>query len=387
MTMKSEAKTVIIGGGIIGLSIAYNLAKLGESEIVVLEKGYLGNGSTFRCGTGIRQQFGDEANIRMMKRSVELWKGLKEELGMDVEFTQSGYLFLIYDEEELETFKNNVRLQNRFGVPSRIITPEEAKEIVPPLNTDGVIAAAWNHTDGKANPFKAVFAYANAAKRLGVEIYEYTEAKDIKVEDGKIKAVVTNRGEIRTGRVINAANAWAPIINKMAGVPINIPIEPYKHQGVKTEPIKPGQIEPMVISFKHGGVYLTQEANQGGVIGGYGLKYGPTYDITPTYEFLRGVSYRFSQIIPALKYVNVIRIWAGYYAETPDHNAAIGRINEIDEFYIAAGFSGHGFMLAPVVGEALAELIVDGKTNKPLDFYDPYRFERGELRGRALQMG
>lgn len=194
MTMKSEAKTVIIGGGIIGLSIAYNLAKLGESDIVVLEKGYLGNGSTFRCGTGIRQQFGDEANIRMMKRSVELWKGLKEELGYDVEFTQSGYLFLIYSEEELEAFNNNVRLQNRFGVPSRIITPEEAKEIVPPLNTDGVIAAAWNHTDGKANPFKAVFAYANAAKRLGVEIYEYTEAKDIKVEDGKIKAVVTNRG-------------------------------------------------------------------------------------------------------------------------------------------------------------------------------------------------
>ncbi|AJC72331.1 sarcosine oxidase subunit beta [Thermococcus guaymasensis DSM 11113] len=385
--MRSEAKTVIIGGGIIGLSIAYNLAKLGEEDIVVLEKSYLGNGSTFRCGTGIRQQFGDEANIRMMKRSVELWNGLKEELGQDVEFTQSGYLFLIYDEDELQSFKKNVALQNRFGVPSRIITPEEAKEIVPPLNTDGVIAAAWNHTDGKANPFKAVFAYAEAAKKLGVEIYEYTEAKDIRVENGRIKAVVTNRGEIRTGRVINAANAWAPLINKMAGVPIDIPIHPYKHQGVKTEPIKPGQIEPMVISFKHGGVYLTQEANQGGVIGGYGLKYGPTYDITPTYEFLRGVSYRFSQIIPALKYVNVIRIWGGFYAETPDGNAAIGRINEIDEFYIAAGFSGHGFMLAPVVGEAVAELIVDGKTDKPLDFYDPYRFERGELRGRALQMG
>lgn len=173
----------------------------------------------------------------------------------------------------------------------------------------------------------------------------------------------------------------------MAGVPIKIPIEPYKHQSVKTEPIKPGQIEPMVISFKHGGVYMTQEANQGGVIGGYGLKYGPTYDITPTYDFLRGVSYRFAQIIPALKYVNIIRVWGGFYAETPDHNAAIGRINEIDEFYIAAGFSGHGFMLAPVVGEALAELIVDGKTDKPLDFYDPYRFERGELRGQALQMG
>jgi sarcosine oxidase subunit beta len=387
MRMKSKAKTVIIGGGIIGLATAYRLAKMGEEDIVVLEKNYLGSGSTFRCGTGIRQQFGDEANIKMMKRSVEIWKGLEEELGESVEFTQTGYLFLLYDEEELRSFKKNVELQNSFGVPSRLISPEEAKELVPLLNTEGVIGAAWNHTDGKANPFKAVFAYANAAKRLGVEIYEYTEAKDIKTENGDIKAVITNRGEIKTGRVINAANGWASQINKMAGVPIDIPIYPYKHQGVKTEPIKPGQIEPMVVSFKHGGVYMTQEANQGGVIGGYELKYGPTYDITPTYEFLRGVSYRFSQIVPALKYVNVIRVWGGYYAETPDHNAAIGRIKELNEFYIAAGFSGHGFMLSPAVTEALAEVVVKGKTDKPLWFYDPYRFERGELREQAIQMG
>jgi len=385
--MKSEAGTVVIGGGIVGLAVAYNLAKLGESDVVVLEKGYLGSGSTFRCGTGIRQQFGDEANIRMMKRSVELWSALGEELGRDVDFTQSGYLFLLYDEGEVEIFKRNIAIQNRFGVPTRLVTPEEAREIVPLLDISEVVAASWNPTDGKANPFKAVFAYADAARRLGVEIYEHTEAREITVEHGRIKAVVTNRGKIRTGRVVNAANAWAKLINAMAGIRTRIPIEPYKHQGVKTEPIKPGQIEPMVISFRHGGVYLTQEANQGGVIGGYGLKYGPTYDMTPTYEFLRGVSYRFSRLIPALKYVNVIRVWGGYYAETPDGNAVIGRIGELDEFYIAAGFSGHGFMLAPAVGEALAELIVMGKTDKPLDFYDPYRFERGELRGQALQMG
>ncbi len=383
--MRNEAKTVIIGGGIVGLSIAYNLAKLGEEDIIVLEKNYLGSGSTFRCGTGIRQQFGDEANIRMMKRSVEIWKNLEEELGVDVNFRQTGYLFLLYNEKEVKDFKKNVELQNKFGVPSRIITPEEAREIVPSLNMEGVIAAAWNHTDGKANPFKAVFAYANAAKKLGVKIYEYTMAKDIKLENGSIKEVVTDRGVIKTRRVINAANGWAKLLNEKIGV--NIPIEPYKHQGIKTEPIKQGQIEPMVVSFKHDGVYMTQEADQGGVIGGYALKYGPTFDITPTYEFLRGVSYRFSQIIPALKYVNVIRIWGGYYAETPDGNAAIGKIKEIDDYYIAAGFSGHGFMLSPAVGEMMAELVVNGKTDKPIWFYDPYRFARGELRGKAIQMG
>ena len=385
--MKSKADVVIIGGGIVGISIAYNLAKMGVENVVVLEKSYLGNGSTFRCGSGIRQQFGDESNIKMMKRSVEIWKNLEDELNYNVDFVQGGYLFLLYDEKELKTFKANVNLQNNLGVPSKIITPDEVKDIVPAVNSDGVIAAAYNHTDGKANPFNALFGYAKAAKSFGVDIYEYTEAKKIEIESKKIRSVVTGRGNIDTHTVINAANAWAPEINRMAGVQIKIPISPYKHQGVKTEPVKIGEIDPMVVSFKHDGVYMTQEGNQGGIIGGYGLKFGPTYDISPTYDFLRGVSYRFAQIVPALKYVNVIRVWGGYYAETPDDNAVIGKINEIEDFYIAAGFSGHGFMLAPAVAEGVAELVTEGKTPKPLDFYDPYRFQRGELRTHAVQMG
>ncbi len=383
--MKSKADIVIIGGGITGLSIAYNLVKRGENNIVILEKNYLGSGSTFRCGTGIRQQFGDESNIKMMKRSVEIWKSLSDELGEDIGFRQTGYLFLLYEENEMKEFKEYVKLQNSFGIPSRIITPEEAREIVPLLNTDGLIGASWNHTDGKANPFATLFALAKYVKKRGVEINEYTEVRDIEVEKGEIRGVKTSRGDIEGDIVVNAANGWAKILNEKIG--INLPIEPYKHQGVKTEPIKNGQIEPMIVSFKHDGIYMTQETEQGGVIGGYGLKYGPTYDMEPTYEFLRGVSYRFSQIIPSLKYVNVIRIWGGYYAETPDGNAIIGKINEIDGYYIAAGFSGHGFMLAPAVGEGMADLITKGKSDLPLDFYDPYRFKRGELRGKAVQMG
>ncbi len=383
--MKSKVDVAIIGGGIIGLYTAYELAKRGVENIAVYEKKYIGSGSTFRCGTGIRQQFGDEANIKMMKRAVEKWSTLGEEMGFPAfKMAKTGYLFLLYDEKEVEQYRKNVELQNSLGVPSKIISPEEAKEIVPGLDISEVIGASWNPTDGKANPFVAVFGLSKALKRMGVEINEYTEVQDIIVKDNAIAGVKTSRGEVKAEKVLNAANAWAKIFNEKLG--LKIPIEPYKHQGIVSEPFKKGEIKPMVISFKHGGAYLTQKAN-GGVIGGIALKYGPTWDLTPTYEFLREIAKNFTRIIPALKYITIIRQWAGYYAETPDHNAAIGKIKEIDGYYLSAGFSGHGFMLAPAAAEGMAELMTKGSTSLPLDFYDPYRFERGELREQAIQMG
>ena len=383
--MKNKVDVAIIGGGIIGLYTAYELAKLGVENIAVYEKNYIGSGSTFRCGTGIRQQFGDEANIKMMKRSVEKWSTVGEEINFPpLKMAKTGYLFLLYTEKEVEQYKKNVALQNSLGVPSKIITPEEAQEIVPGLDISEVVAASWNPTDGKANPFLAIYGLSKALKKMGVEINEYTEVKEIKVKDGAVEGVKTEKGEVKADIVLNATNAWAKIFNEKLGV--KIPIEPYKHQGIVTEPFKVGEIKPMVVSFKHGGAYLTQKPN-GGIIGGIALKYGPTWDITPTYEFLREVAKNFSRIIPALKYITIIRQWGGYYAETPDHNAAIGKIKEIEGYYLSAGFSGHGFMLAPAAAEGMAELITKGSSSLPLDFYDPYRFERGELREQAIQMG
>ncbi len=383
--MKNKVDIAIVGGGIIGLMTAYELARKGSETVAVFEKRYVGSGSTFRCGTGIRQQFGDEANITMMKRSVEKWRTLGEALEYEeLKYVENGYLFLIYDEDELQEYKKNVSLQNSLGVPSRIITPEEAKEIVPLLDTSEIIAAAWNPTDGKADPFKAIYGLLRTLKRMDIDVYEYTPVEEIVVKNGEIEGVKTPAGMVKADVVLNAANAWAKNLNEKLGV--NIPIEPYKHQAIVTEDFKLGEIKPMVISFKYGGAYLTQKST-GGIIGGIALKYGPTWDLTPTYEFMVEVSRNFTRIIPALKYVSLIRQWAGYYAETPDHNAAIGKINEIEGYYIAAGFSGHGFMLAPAVAEAVSDLILKGGTSLPLDFYDPYRFERGELREQAIQMG
>ena len=378
-----RADIVVVGGGIVGTLIAHELAKRGE-DVLVVEKRYLGSGSTFRCGTGIRQQFTDEANIRMMKRAVELRKKYAEEY--EFPFKQAGYLFLRYTEEEVEYIKKAVQLQNSLGVPTRLITPEEAKEIVPLLDISEVIAATRNPTDAKASPFHATAAFAKHAREFGARFLEYTEVIGIRKKGSAIEAVITTRGEISTGIVVNATNARAKLINAMAGVPIEIPIEPYKHQAVVTQPIKLGSIDPMVISLRYHHAYLTQTA-RGGVIGGVGVEEGPTYDLTPTYEFLRTVSHAFTKIIPALKNVLILRTRAGFYAKTPDSNPAIGKIKEIEDFYIAAGFSGHGFMMAPSVAEGIADLITKGSSSLPLYRYDPYRFERGELRSKALQMG
>ncbi len=170
------SKIAVIGGGIIGVATAYELAKLGE-DVILFEKNYFGSGSTFRCATGgIRAQFTDGgANIRLMKYSVERWERLEEELESEIGFRQTGYLFLATSEEEVEAFRANVRLQNRFGVPTRLIDMAEAKEIVPPiLNTEPFLAGAWNPKDGKANPFKTLFAYLRKAREMGVDAREHT---------------------------------------------------------------------------------------------------------------------------------------------------------------------------------------------------------------------
>ncbi|WP_148883846.1 NAD(P)/FAD-dependent oxidoreductase [Thermococcus aciditolerans] len=387
------SKIAIIGGGIIGVATAYELAKLGE-EVILFEKNYFGSGSTFRCATGIRAQFTDEANIRLMKYSVERWEKLEEELESDIVFRQTGYLFLATSEEEVEAFKANIKLQNKFGVPTRLIDMDEAKDIVPILNTEPFLAGAWNPKDGKANPFKTLFAYLFRAKELGVDAREHTEVVGFKREGDAITAVkFRSNGRIESVKVdavLNAANAWAPLINEMAGLKRDlVPITAYKHQLVKTEPLEPGQAEPLVCPPSWNDAYIIQDGEDGGIICGAGIEHKAKSldDYEPTYDFLRGVLEYAVRIAPPLRYAHIVRQWAGFYAKTPDSNPALGKL--LDNFYIAAGFSGHGFMMAPAVGEAMAELISKGRSKVPLDWewYDPYRFERGELRSSAFQIG
>jgi sarcosine oxidase subunit beta len=373
--MIKKADIVIIGGGVVGCSIAYNLAKLGAKNIILLEKNTLSSGATGRCGAGIRQQFGTKMNCILARESIKIFENLSQELEYDIELNQGGYLILAYTEKEVNQFKKNVALEQSLNIKARFITVEEAKEIVPPLNTEGILAATFCPTDGHANPFKTNFAYAEAAERLGVKIYTFTEVKEIETENHKIVAVNTDKGKVLTPIVVNAAGGYSGIIGKMVGV--DIPVYSQRHQILITEPLDP-LFRPMLMSFSRN--FYCQQTPHGSIIMGFGdpneRKDG---DIGSSWQFAREMAQKMTAVLPLLKEVTMIRQWAGLYNMSPDAQPILGEHPQIEGFYMAIGFSGHGFMLAPITSKLIAELILKRKTSLPIDKLDIGRFERGEL--------
>jgi sarcosine oxidase subunit beta len=379
--MKDKADVVIIGGGVTGCGTAYNLAKKGVTDVVLLERNFLCYGATGRCGGGIRQQFTTEANIKLAMESVRLFEGLSQELGIDIEYDQGGYLIITY-EDEVDQFKKNVKLQNKMGLKSKFITPEEAREIVPLLNIEPIAGATFCQTDGHANPFKVVQGYARKAAEMGVEINKFTEVIGIETEDDQITAVETNKGTIETDTVVNAAGAYSRNIAAMLG--IDIPNKPYRHEILVTESVE-HVLDPMVISFKTG-IYFSQQ-KCGAIIGGIGDPDEPSsYNISGGLLFLKRMARTMMELVPAFGHLNVLRQWAGLYDVTPDAQPILGWTDGVEGLCQANGYSGHGFMIAPKATELIAELIVDGKTSMPIDDLNLRRFE-GEITGEAYVVG
>lgn len=376
--MIKTADVVIIGGGISGCSIAYNLAKKGVKNVVVLEKKYLASGATGRCGAGVRQQWGTEINCRLAMKSIKFFENAKEELeyDRDIEFKQGGYLIVASTEKEDKQFKKNVELQKSLGIPVEYLNPKEAKEIVPHLNIDGLISATYCPKDGHLNPFLTTDAYAKAAKRLGVKIYTFTEVVGIKTNAGKVCGVITSKGdEISTRIVVNAAGGYSKQVAKMAG--IDLPVYSERHQILVTEPVEPMQ-KPMVMSFSLN-IYC-QQTPHGSFIMGRGDPDEPRdLRITSSWKFLNEMSKTVTNLLPPLGKLRIIRQWAGLYNITPDKQPILGPIKELEGFYLAVGFSGHGFMLAPMTGLLIAEQIVREETTMPIHMLSKDRFERGEL--------
>ena len=375
--IKSKASVVIIGGGILGASIAYNLAKMGCRDIVLLERQYLNSGATGRCGAGIRQQWGTEMNCILSRESVRLFEHLEEELEYDhsIEFKQKGYLFVIYLEKELAQFKKNIALQNSLDIPSRLISPAEAKEIVPHLNTDRLLGATYCPTDGHANPFHTTQAYAKAAERLGAAIYTYTGVLSIDREGDRVRRVRTNKGNIDCDIVVNAAGGHAALIGDMVG--IELPIEPERHQAMVSEPVNNFQ-NPMVISLYHH-LYI-QQAPHGPFIMGQGDPNEPkSFNIESSWQFALEVSKKVAEILPPLKDLKIVRQWAGLYEMSPDAQPILGESPEVRGFFTAAGFSGHGFMIAPYTARLMAQAILGEEPEMPIDMLNYDRFARGRL--------
>lgn len=371
------ANVVIIGGGISGVAIAYNLAKKGVKDIVVLEKEYLASGATGRCGAGIRMQWGTEMNCRLSKYSVEFFERANEELEYeyDIEFKQGGYLIVASTEKEDTQFKKNIALQNSLGIPSRYLTPKEAKEIIPYMDESKIISATFCPKDGHLNPFHTTQAYANAAKRLGVNIMTYTNVLGVKVENGKVTGVETDKGFISTPIVVNAAGGDSKRIGDMAGV--DIPVYPERHQILVTEPINPTQ-GPMFMSFSLN-IYC-QQTPHGSFIMGRGDANEPRDGrVTSSWHFMEEMAKTTCELLPLLKDLRVVRQWAGLYTMSPDRQPIYGKAENIEGFYMACGYSGHGFMLGPITGLAMSEIILNEPQTIPVHVLDIGRFKRGEL--------
>lgn len=374
--IKDKADVVVIGGGVIGCSIAYNLAQKGCNDIILLERDYLASGATGRCGAGIRQQWGTEMNCKLASKSMDVFENINEILGVkrDIELKQEGYLLLAFSDKEIDQFEKNLKLQHSLDIPSRRVNPEEAREIVPHLNLDGIKGGTFCPTDGHANPFKVTEAYAEAAERLGVEIHTYTEALDINTENGKITGVKTDKGLIKTDKVVNAAGGYSKSIGKMAGV--DIPVKPERHQILVTERVEPLQ-DPMVMSFSYN-IYC-QQTPDGSFIMGFGDPDEPeSHNISSSWQFMEEMAQKATNLLPVLSNLRVVRQWAGLYNVTPDAQPILDEADSIEGFYIAAGFSGHGFMIAPMTGLVLAEMIVGEEPSLDLDLTID-RFEKGNL--------
>ena len=354
----TTAQVVIVGGGVIGLSAAYHLARAGVRDVVLLEQGALGSGSTCKAAGGVRAQFSDEVNIELGLRSLRTFEGFEEQFGQQIDLHQVGYLILLDDPSDVAAFEASAALQRAAGIDSQVIDVAEAKRLSPVIDTDGLLAAAWTPRDGHCTPEAVVAGYATAARRAGARIVTGCRVTGIDVDGDEITGVRTSEGDIATDAVICAAGAWSKQIGAHAGV--DLPVEPLRREILITEampwldPHTPFTIDFATSFYFHGE--------------GPGLLLGMS-DPDESVGFAQSRSDawlpRLGEVIerraPAIAEVGIASGWAGLYEVTPDHNALIGEAEQVSRFLYATGFSGHGFLMGPAVGEVVRDLYL-GRT-------------------------
>lgn len=355
-----RAEIAIVGGGVVGLSIAYHLAKNGLHDVVVLERGYLAEGASGRNGGGVRQQWSTEINIRLMQESVELCRRFAVDLGVNVWFRQGGYLFLARNAKEVARLEKNIALQNRCGVATRMLEPKAALDIVPELDLTGIVGASYNPSDGILFPWPFLWGYARQAAAYGVRIFTQTPVGGLEPVSGGGYIVHTPRGAVRARRVINATGAWSPKLAQLIGV--TVPTWPIRHEICSSEPLKPF-LRPMVSELASG-LYCSQSM-RGEIVGGVSLPgHGSTYAMGSTLEFLATYARRLVRLMPVLGDIKILRQWAGPYDQSPDGNPILGPAPGHPDFFLACGFVGHGFMMAPIIGKLYAEWLTGGEPHE-----------------------
>jgi len=387
------ARVVVIGAGILGLATAYNLAKRGVKDVLVVDRTYLCGGASGRNGGGVRAQFSSETNIRLMRESIAICRDFATEMKINVWFRQGGYLFLARSAERARALEENVALQNRCGLPTRMVDAAEMRKIVPELATEGVRAASFNPGDGVVFPWPFVWGYARAAADLGVTIRPFTEVVGFETRNGRITGVrlrptrlspldasdeVLPAGDASTeacDEVVICAGAWSPKVAALLGVAL--PNKPHRHEICATEPLKPW-LGPLVADLTDG-LYFSQSM-RGEIVGGVAVDPVPEgINQQSSRRFLTTYSRALVGAVPVLAGVRVLRQWAGCYDLTPDGGPIVGRVADPSNLTLACGFMGHGFMMAPVMGRLLAEHVDTGETSELFARWSLDRFARGDL--------
>jgi len=361
---------VVIGGGVIGTSIAFHLAEAGVG-VVLLERDVLAAGSTSRAAGGVRAQFSDPVNIGLGARSLELFEDFGNRPGAEIDLRQHGYLFLLDNEVDAAAFADSVALQNTMGVPSRMLTVDEACTLSPLVTPDGLVAAAFSPRDGHCTPEAVVAGYAAGARRHGAVIRQHCAVTGISMRGGEITAVLTDDGEVPAGTVVCAAGAWSAAIGDMVG--IELPVRPLRRQIRVTEQIPdlPPRL-PMTIDF--GTTFYFHPEGPGLLLGMSDPDEEFGFRLTVHDGWLDRLAVAVQRRAPRLAEVGIARGWAGLYEVTPDHNAIVGEVPEVSRFLYATGFSGHGFLQGPAIGEVLRDLVLGRSPAIDVSTLDVRRF-------------
>ncbi len=348
-----RASVVVVGGGVVGLSTAYHLARAGVTDVVLLERGALGSGSTCKAAGGVRAQFSDAVNVELGARSLRVFETFAETFGQEIDLHQVGYLFLLDRPADVVAFEENVALQNALGVPSRMLGVAEAAALSPLVRTDGVLAAAYSPSDGHCTPESVVAGYARAARRAGAHLLPHCGVTAIGSSGGRLTEVVTERGVVATDTVVCAAGAWSRGVGAMVGV--DLPVEPLRRQIVTTERI-PGldPRTPFTIDFTTS--FYFHGEGEGLLLGMSDPEETPGFALDRSDAWLTRLGEAVERRAPALREAGLRGGWAGLYEMTPDHNALVGEADGVARFLYATGFSGHGFLMGPAVGEVVRDL-------------------------------
>ena len=372
--LPARADVVIVGGGIMGLALAYELTRRGVRDVLVLERGYLNAGASGRNGGGVRAQWTTPTMIRLARRSLALCDRFAVDLGVNVWFRRGGYLFLAPGRDQVARIERNAAIHRREGLHTRVIGPAEALEVVPELDPSRFIAASYNPDDGVVFPWPFLWGYASGAEAGGARVHTFTRVTGFDVAGPRVTAVRTDRGRVACDLVVVAAGAWSKEIAALAGVAL--PNRPTRHEILVTEPLKPW-LDPLV-SVLGNGLYFSQ-SQRGEIVGGMGDPQEPEgVALGSTLRFLARFARAATETIPRLAGVKVVRQWAGCYDVTPDNNPILGAAGP-ENFHQLSGFVGHGFMMAPAVAELYADWLAGRGKDEIFERFTLDRFSAGPV--------